>query len=91
MSKRIALALVGMALTWGSAPKADENGFLTVTSTPSAHVFIDDVDTKATTPLQHHALAAGKHKLMLVTDGGTKRTLGVVIVVGQEKKVNVAM
>jgi hypothetical protein len=91
MSKRIAWGLVGMALVAAGAARADDSGFLTVTSTPPAHLFIDGVDTKATTPLAHHPLAAGKHKLMLVTEAGAKRTLGVVITAGQEKRVNVAM
>jgi hypothetical protein len=91
MRKRIALCLAGMALFWARAPRAENVGFVTITSTPPAHVFIDDVDTKATTPLAHHPLPVGKHKLTLVTDAGTRRSLGVVVTAGQEKRVNVAL
>jgi hypothetical protein len=93
MSKRLAWLLSGIVALWPtSAPAEDPKvGYLTVTSTPPARVFIDDVDTNATTPLEHHALPAGRHKLILVSADGKKRALGVVISAGQEKRVNVAL
>lgn len=85
--------LLGMAAaTAGTGARADgDTGYLTVTSSPPAHVFIDDTDTGSTTPLTHYALKAGHHRVVLVTDSGTRRPIGIVIVAGEEKRLNVNM
>jgi hypothetical protein len=78
-------------LTGDVTPDADE-GFLTVTTDPPAKLEIDGVDTGKTTPVTKLALAAGKHKVTLTTlDGKTKRTLGVTIVAGEEKRLTVTL
>ncbi len=86
-------ALLGVAAaTAGSGARADgDTGYLTVTSDPPAHVFIDDADTGSTTPLAHYELKAGRHRVVLVTDAGTRRPIGIVIVAGEEKRLNVTM
>ncbi len=75
----------------GAAPKADV-GYLTVTTDPAAKLEIDGVDTGKTTPVTKLALAVGKHKVTVTSlDGKTKRTLGVTIVAGEEKRLTVTL
>ena len=74
-----------------ATPNGDE-GFLTVTTDPPAKLEIDGADTGKTTPVTKLALAAGKHKVTLTSlDGKTKRTLGVTIVAGEEKRLTVTL
>lgn len=82
-------ALLGPPGAQASAGVADrlgqaETGFLGVGSDPPARVLIDDTDTKTVTPQPHLELAAGHHKLTLVTlDGARKRTIGFNVEPGQ--------
>ena len=74
-----------------TAPKADV-GYLTVTTDPPAKLEIDGVDTGKTTPVTKLSLAVGKHKVTVTSlDGKTKRTLGVTIVAGEEKRLTVTL
>lgn len=73
------------------APSAD-TGFLTVTAEPAAKLEVDGKDTGLTTPVTKLALKAGKHKVTLTSlDGKTKRTLGVTITAGEEKRLQVSL
>ncbi len=75
----------------GSAAKGDV-GYLTVSTDPTAKLEVDGVDTGKTTPVTKISLAAGKHKVTLTSlDGKTKRTLGVTIVAGEEKRLTVSL
>ena len=75
----------------GSAAKGDV-GYLTVSTDPAAKLEVDGVDTGKTTPVTKISLAAGKHKVTLTSlDGKTKRTLGVTIVAGEEKRLTVSL
>ncbi len=72
-----------------AAPRGDA-GFLTVTTDPAAKLEIDGADTGKTTPVVRLSLASGKHKVTVTSlDGKTKRTLGVTIVAGEEKRLTV--
>ena len=74
-----------------TAPRTDV-GFLTVTTDPTAKLEIDGVDTGKTTPVTKLSLAVGKHKVTVTSlDGKTKRTLGVTIVAGEEKRLTVTL
>ncbi len=65
-------------------------GFLDVASDPAAKIAIDGVDTGKTTPQLHLALAAGHHKLTLVTlDGAHQRNIGFAIEAGQTTKLTI--
>jgi hypothetical protein len=79
----------GLAADDAAAPKG-EMGYLTVTTVPAAKVEIDGNDTGQTSPITKVPLAAGKHKVTVVSlDGKTRRTLGVTIVAGEEKRLSV--
>jgi hypothetical protein len=78
-------------LSTAGVAAADDPGYLSVDSTPVAHVFVDDVDTGSDTPLTHYQLQAGKHQLRLVGSDGTTHTIGIVIVAAKEKHVHVDM
>jgi hypothetical protein len=69
---------------FGDHAAQTDTGFLNVGSTPPARVIIDDADTKTVTPQPHLELAAGHHRLTLVTlDGTRKRTIGFNVEAGQ--------
>jgi hypothetical protein len=70
------------------ARAAGELGFLSVSSTPSAKVLVDDQDLGLTTPVVKKALPVGAHRLTLVS-GTVKRTLGFTINAGKETKLNI--
>jgi hypothetical protein len=83
--------LAGIAGDDASAPKADV-GYLTVTTDPPAKLEIDGTDTGKTTPVTKLSLSVGKHKVTVTSlDGKTKRTLGVTIVAGEEKRLTVSL
>ena len=94
ISRRLASLLLIAGLTaWAAGADAQlqqgaDKGFLTVTSTPPAHVMIDGTDTGKMTPVDKLPLAAGRHKVTLFTDSA-KRSFGIEIAAGQEKKLNV--
>jgi hypothetical protein len=70
-----------------------DKGFLTVTSTPVAHVMIDGMDIGKMTPVTQFPLAPGRHKVTLYADDGnkSKRQFGIEITAGQEKKLAVTL
>jgi hypothetical protein len=84
-------AAVGSLAFAAQTPHADADvGYLDVSSDPPAKIVIDELDTGKTTPYEHLALKAGRHKLTLTTaDGGRKRTLGFTIDAGQTTKLSV--
>jgi PEGA domain len=81
----------GLAAGEDAAPRGDV-GYLTVTTDPTAKLEIDGVDTGKTTPVTKLPLGVGKHKVTVTSlDGKTKRTLGVTIVAGEEKRLTVTL
>ena len=60
-----------------------EVGYLSVTSEPAAKVFVDDVDTKLTTPVAHFELKAGHHKLTLVSVDGARLDVTTALTLGR--------
>jgi len=67
-----------------------EVGFLTVSSVPPAKVFIDDIDTGRSTPIEALALPPGNHRLRLEA-GALKRALGFQITVGQTTRLKISL
>jgi hypothetical protein len=67
-------------------------GFLSVTSEPSARIFVDDKDTGLSTPQTRMPLPPGRHRLMLVApDQKAKKSLGFVITKGEETRLRVSL
>ena len=70
---------------------SEEVGYLTLTCDPAANVSIDG-EAKGPTPIANLALPVGPHQITLVSlDGKLKRTLGVKIVKGETKRLNVSL
>jgi len=77
------LAVIGgTKTTWtaalpGKAPEA--TGYLRIEKPGGARVFVDGVDTGLTTPVEEHALPAGKHVIRLEPEGAppVERTVEV--------------
>jgi hypothetical protein len=74
-----------------AAQPSAEIGWLTVRSEPKARLWIDGSDTGKVTPVTRLELSAGKHKIELVADAGLRRSLGIVITKGEEKRLDVTM
>lgn len=70
-----------------SAP-AKDTGYLTVSSIPPAHLLLDGTDTGKVTPIARFEVKSGRHKVTLQTDM-TSRSFGIVVVAGEETKLNV--
>jgi len=74
----------------GSVAAEGAGGFLTVSSVPPAKVFVDEQDSGRITPVENLPLAAGDHRLTLVTaDGTLKRSLGFKIAAGQTTRLKI--
>ncbi len=80
----------GTALRLTALAADATGGFLDVASDPAAKIAIDGVEIGKTTPQLHLALAAGHHKLTLVTvDGAHQRTIGFTVEAGQTTKLSI--
>jgi hypothetical protein len=68
-----------------------DTGYLDIASDPQgAKILIDDRDTGKTTPQSHLALAAGHHKLVLITpDGAHRRGIGFTVEAGQTTQLTI--
>ncbi|MGH7270552.1 MAG: hypothetical protein ACREJ3_08990 [Polyangiaceae bacterium] len=66
-------------------------GILDIASDPVAEIFIDGADTGKVTPQPRIELAAGHHKLLLVSmqDKARKRSIGFGIDAGQTTKLTI--
>jgi serine/threonine protein kinase len=67
----------------------DAKGYVTVTSTPSARIWVDGKETSLSTPIGGHALplAPGKHKITFVI-GSEKFTFPVTVKAGETTAVH---
>jgi hypothetical protein len=84
-------ALMVMLLGGGRVLAGAETGYLDITSDPpGAKIVIDEKDTGSATPQAHLPLAAGHHKLLLITpDGAHRRGLGFTVEAGQTTKLTI--
>jgi hypothetical protein len=84
MKRVLAACALALTLLGGRSVHADDQGWLDVSSDPPAEIFIDDADTRMVTPQPHISLAAGHHRLKLVTpDGAKQRKIGFSIEAGK--------
>ena len=86
----LAGGLLSASTAFASVAVGTDVGYLNVASTPSAEVFIDEVDTGKTTPVTQLALKPGAHKLTLVSaDKTVKRSLGFTITGGETTRLTI--
>jgi hypothetical protein len=86
MKRLLAACAMTVTLLGGATVRADgDAGWLDISSDPpGAEIFIDDADSKSVTPQHHLALAAGHHRLKLVTaDGARQRKIGFTVEAGK--------
>ena len=86
----LAVVLLSASTAVASIAAGTDIGYLNVSSTPPAEVFIDDVDTGKMTPVTQLALKQGDHKLTLVSaDKTLKRSLGFRITSGDTTRLKI--
>ncbi len=84
-----AFALAAPAAS-SAQPAQGDRGYLDIASDPSAKILIDGTDTGKVTPQHRLELAAGHHKLTLVTvDGAHQRSIGFNVERGQTTQLSV--
>jgi hypothetical protein len=69
-------------LRWDGRDAADTNGYLRLSSTPVAKIWIDGVDTGQLTPISGVAVAPGRHKVSFVV-GSDRYTFAVKVEAGE--------
>ena len=66
-------------------------GLISLTSTPSGKVFVDDKDTGLVTPVADFAVAAGKHTVKIVADDGRSTSSEFMIEAGGTLSLNLTL
>ncbi len=69
-------------LDWDTRGPVDANGYLSITSTPPARIWIDHIDTGLTTPIDAMPVKPGRHKVTF-TVAGDRFTYAITIVAGE--------
>ena len=69
-------------LDWDTRGLVDANGYLSISSTPPARIWIDHVDTGLTTPIDAMPVKPGRHKVTF-TVAGDRFTYAINIVAGE--------